>query len=208
MQQDENPHANTPHKSTYRRKNVQEKKNKDMTTDYRDLIKRYFDGISTPEEEERLHHYFVDTPERELSDDLKPLAPLFHFIEEERTALMVLQEIKEEEKLKSAKEVKQGIKIKEEKGVNEKRPFLVRRAGRHRTGRIPAIAAAAAILLAVIMLVTRPEKEPTVTNGSYAWVNGVKITDSATVQKYAEIAFGKVKSDLDIFEAQLKLVLE
>lgn len=151
-----------------------------MTTDIRDLVDRYFEGDTSSEEEKVLRRYFAGD---DLPEDLKPLAPLFRFMEDESAALAVLQE------------------IEREKNAPVRRTPLIWR-------KLRTIAAVAAVLLAAVVLVTRPGKHPSPINGNYAWVDGKQITDPATVQKYAEISFGKIKSDQDMIEEQLSFMLE
>lgn len=157
-----------------------------MTTDIRDLTARYFEGVTSTEEDKQLRRYFAERPVDELPEELKALAPLFRFMDDESTAMTALNEIKKEEiVLPRRKSLK----------VSKSRIFT-------------ATAAAAAVLLIALILVTGPDKDHPTVNGNYAWVNGKKITDPVTVQKYAEISFGNVRSDRNMVEEQLNFVLE
>lgn len=149
-----------------------------MKTDIRNLVDRYFEGNTSVEEEKILHRYFSGDT---LPEDLEMLAPLFRFMADESTARAALNEIEQENK-----------------AAIRRVPLLLKK--------LRTIAAVAAVLLIAVVLVTRPGKSPA--NGNYAWVDGKRITDPATVQKYAETSFGKIKSDRDMVEEQLSFVLE
>ncbi len=148
--------------------------------DIHHLLDRYFEGDTSTAEEEALRRYFS---QEELPEELQEIAPLFRFMDDEVTARAVLKEIEMEANAPA-----------------RRRPRLL--------DTFKAIAAVAAVLLLAVLLETRPAKQPSTQDGSYAWVDGKRITDPATVQKYAEISFDRVKSDQDMMEKQLELVLE
>lgn len=150
-----------------------------MTTDIQHLIDKYFDGESSAEEEKILRRYFT---QEDLPEELKAYAPLFRFLDDEATALAILNEIRSE----------------------EKRPVRRRLLSLRN---LRTIAAVAATLLITVLLLTRPDREPALT-GSYVWVDGKQITDPATVRKYAEASFGKIQPESDIIEDQLRFILE
>lgn len=150
-----------------------------MTTDIQHLIDKYFDGESSAEEEKILHRYFT---QEDLPEELKVYASLFRFLDDEATALAILNEIRSEEKRPA------------------RRRLLSLR-------NLRTIAAVAATLLIAVLLLTRPDRKPALT-GSYVWVDGKQITDPATVQKYAEASFGKIQPESDIIEDQLRFILE
>ena len=150
-----------------------------MTTDIQHLIDKYFDGESSAEEEKILRRYFT---QEDLPEELKVYAPLFRFLDDEATALAILNEIRSEEKRPA------------------RRRLLSLR-------NLRTIAAVAATLLIAVLLLTRPDRKPALT-GSYVWVDGKQITDPATVRKYAEASFGKIQPESDIIEDQLRFILE
>lgn len=150
-----------------------------MTTDIQHLIDKYFDGESSAEEEKILRRYFT---QEDLPEELKVYASLFRFLDDEATALAILNEIRSE----------------------EKRPVRRRLLSLRN---LRTIAAVAATLLITVLLLTRPDREPALT-GSYVWVDGKQITDPATVRKYAEASFGKIQPESDIIEDQLRFILE
>ncbi|NLX66407.1 MAG: hypothetical protein GXZ19_06495 [Bacteroidales bacterium] len=150
-----------------------------MTTDIQHLIDKYFDGESSAEEEKILRRSFT---QEDLPEELKVYASLFHFLDDEATALAILNEIRSEEKRPA------------------RRSLLSLR-------NLRTIAAVAATLLIAVLLLTRPDRKPALT-GSYVWVDGKQITDPATVRKYAEASFGKIQPESDIIEDQLRFILE
>lgn len=150
-----------------------------MTTDIQHLIDKYFDGESSAEEEKILRRYFT---QEDLPEELKVYAPLFRFLDDEATALAILNEIRSEEKRPA------------------RRRLLSLR-------NLRTIAAVAATLLIAVLLLSRPDRKPALT-GSYVWVDGKQITDPATVRKYAEASFGKIQPESDIIEDQLRFILE
>jgi len=150
-----------------------------MTTDIQHLIDKYFDGESSAEEEKILRRYFT---QEDLPEELKVYASLFRFLDDEATALAILNEIRSEEKRPA------------------RRRLLSLR-------NLRTIAAVAATLLIAVLLLTRPDRKPALT-GSYVWVDGKQITDPATVRKYAEASFGKIQPESDIIEDQLRFILE
>ena len=150
-----------------------------MTTDIQHLIDKYFDGESSAEEEKILRRSFT---QEDLPEELKVYASLFHFLDDEATALAILNEIRSEEKRPA------------------RRSLLSLR-------NLRTIAAVAATLLIAVLLLTRPDRKPALTV-SYVWVDGKQITDPATVRKYAEASFGKIQPESDIIEDQLRFILE
>lgn len=150
-----------------------------MKKEIQQLLDHYFEGLTSAEEEKALRRYFA---EEDLPEELKPLIPLFRFMDDEATALAVLNEVRQESN-----------------GSPRRTPFILRR--------LRTVAAVAAVLLMGILLVTRPEKSSP-TNGSYAWVDGKQVTDPVAVQRHAEQSLGRVISDQDLMEEQLNFVLE
>lgn len=150
-----------------------------MTTDIQHLIDKYFDGESSAEEEKILRRSFT---QEDLPEELKVYASLFHFLDDEATALAILNEIRSE----------------------EKRPVRRRLLSLRN---LRTIAAVAATLLIAVLLLSRPDRKPALT-GSYVWVDGKQITDPAIVRKYAEASFGKIQPESDIIEDQLRFILE
>ena len=151
-----------------------------MNTDIRKLIDKYFEGETTAADEQVLRYYFAN---EELPQDLKKLAPLFEFINDESLALSALNEIEKDSKSKVVR-------------VN---PILKN---------IRIIAAIAAVALIAIVMVTNIGKDRTIKTESYAWVDGKQFTDPETIKKYAEKTFANIKTDRDIIDEQLNLILE
>ncbi|WP_298649565.1 hypothetical protein [uncultured Proteiniphilum sp.] len=151
-----------------------------MTTDIRRLLDNYFEGNTSAEEEKTLRRYFAQD---DLPEDMQVVAPIFRFLDDESAAMAVLNEIQRESPI-----------------TTRRKPLLLRK--------LRTIAAVAAALLIAVVLLTRPDKPFPSLNGNYVWVNGKRITDPATVRKYAESSFGKVRSESDIIEDQLRFILE
>lgn len=149
-----------------------------MTTDIRHLLDKYFEGDTSAEEEKRLRHYFA---QGDLPHDLKIYTSIFRFLDDESTALAVINEIQND------------ISI-------PRRPSLIRK--------LRTIAAIAATLLIAILLLKQPDKQTSFLEENYVWVDGKQITDPATVSKYAESSFGKVQPENDIIKDQLRFMLE
>ncbi|MDR2815461.1 MAG: hypothetical protein LBB62_02000 [Proteiniphilum sp.] len=151
-----------------------------MTPDIRSLLDKYFEGNSSAGEEKTLRSYFAQDDQPK---DLQVYTSIFRFLEDESTALAVLNEIQRE----SAVSVR-------------RKPLLLRK---WRT-----IAAVAAVLPVAVLLLVRPDKQSPSLNESYAWVDGQRITNPATVREYAKLSFGKVQPESDIIEDQLRFMLE
>lgn len=151
-----------------------------MTTDIRHLLDKYFEGNSSAEEEKILRRYFTQD---NLPEDLQVYTSIFRFLDDESAALAVLNEIQRES----------AISVR-------RKPLL--------PGKLRTIAAVAAVLLIAVLLLVRPDKQSSSINESYAWVDGQRITDPATVREYAESSFGKVQPESDIIEDQLRFMLE
>lgn len=151
-----------------------------MTSDINSLLDKYYDGETSAEEEKVLRHYFMQD---ELPEEIKIYASLFRFIEDESTALEVLQEIKTESN----------------NPIRRKHFFVTR---------LRSIAAVAAILTVAMLLLYQPISRSTSSKDSYAWVDGTLITDPSMVTKYAETSFGNVEVETDIIEEQLRSILE
>lgn len=151
-----------------------------MNTDIRKLIDKYFEGETTTGEDEVLRDFFAN---EDVPHDLKILAPLFNFMNDESSALRVLREVKDEEKNRA------------------KRKSLLQKNIRY-------ITSIAAVMLIAIVLVIQNGKDKSVDTENYVWVDGNKITDIETVQKYAEISFGNIETDRDLIDEQLSFMLD
>lgn len=151
-----------------------------MTTDIQHLISKYFEGDTSSSEEKYLRDYFVQN--ENLPEELEEYAPLFRFLHDEAEALAILNEIKQESAL-----------------LVPRKSLLWRR--------VSAVAAIAASLLIAVLLLTHPHRSVT-TNGNYVWVDGKQITDPATVRQHAEASFGRVETEDQIIEDQLRLMFE
>lgn len=150
-----------------------------MTTDIRSLLDKYFEGDSSAEEEKVLRRYFAQD---NLPEDLKVYASIFRFIDDEASALAVLNEIRSENGHRTRRRVRSYKNLR-------------------------MIAAVAATLLIVILVLIRPSRQPSL-NGNYVWVDGKQITDPAIVDKYAEASLGRVQPENDLIEDQLRFMLE
>ncbi|MDO5524114.1 MAG: hypothetical protein Q4G48_08750 [Bacteroidia bacterium] len=150
-----------------------------MTTDIYELLKKYFEGETSGEEEKTLRNYFS---QETVSEDLQEIAPIFTFLQDEAAVLSVLDEIR-----------------KEESAIPRKNNRL------HRA--MWTIAALAASLFIGIILLHRSTQTTQFTE-NYAWVNGEKITHPETVRHYAEKSFGNVKTEENILEEQLSFMFE
>lgn len=143
------------------------------------LLDKYFAGETTSDEEKTIRRYFA---ENELSDEMREIAPIFTFLEDEAAALAVLDEVRVE--------ITTPAKRKSMRAV------------------LWTIAAVAASLFIGIILVNIIERNNSALSGNYAWVNGKRITDMETVKKYAELSFEKVKTEENILEEQLSFMFE
>lgn len=150
-----------------------------MTTDIRELLDKYFEGDTSAEEEKMLRSYFAQD---DIPEELKVYTSLFRFLDDEAAALAVLNEIRSKEPIPA-----------------RRKPTILRN--------LRMIAAVAATLLIAILLLIRPDRQPTPSD-NYVWVDGKQITDLKTVSKYAEASFGKVQPESDIIEDQLRSILE
>jgi hypothetical protein len=115
-----------------------------------------------------------------LPEELQAYTALFRFLGDESAALSVLNEIQRESDASA-----------------HGKHILLRK--------LRTIVAVAAVFLIAILLLIRPSSSP---DESYAWVDGQRITDPATVREYAESSFGKVQPENDIIEDQLRFMLE
>ncbi len=140
-------------------------------TNINTLVNKYFEGETSVEEEKILRQYFTA---ENLPHNLQQLAPIFRYMDNEATALSVLQEIHRETRDLSTKS--------------------------NRVHRIIAIitSVAASLLIGILLL-----KMPTQKNQNYTWVNGKRITNSEAIRQYAQESFEKVQSEDDFIENQL-----
>lgn len=151
-----------------------------MKTDIYHLLEKYFEGDTSAEEEKRLHLYFSQD---NLPEDLKVYASLFRFLDDESAALRVLHQVKQESEV-----------------VKRRKPLFLRK--------LWSYAAVAAVLLAAVLLLVRPDKQSHSMGDSYVWVDGKQITNPTAVREYAESAFGKIQPENDLIEDQLRFMLE
>jgi hypothetical protein len=115
-----------------------------------------------------------------VAEDLQPYAALFRYLSDESAALAVLKE------------------------VRQAQPAATRRKPLFFSALRTVAAVAAAVLVAALLL---NHFSPTVYE-SYAFVDGKRITDPATVYRYAESSFCRVQPETDIIAEQLRFVLE
>ncbi len=151
-----------------------------MKTDIRSLIERYFEGETNVTEEKAIRDFFVD---EDIPDDLKSIAPIFRYMEDESVARKALKE----------------IAVEDNRNSRKISPLF-------KTLRV--IAAVAAIALIAILVIRDQDKQDVLVNGNYVWVDGKRITDPEEVMRYAEISFQKIKSDRDLMEEQLNFIFE
>lgn len=150
-----------------------------MNTDIYVLIEKYFDGFTSQEEEESIRRFFAG---ENIADDLKELAPLFLFLQDESDALNALREIREQEAQFSQKKTLRKI--------------------------LWAAGGIAASLLLAGGIFFHHQIESVSQAGSYAWINGTRITDLDVVQKYAEMSLKNVEPDNNTLEKQLNYIFE
>ena len=150
-----------------------------MTTDIHKLLNKYFEGETTSEEEKSLRNYFS---QENTSEDLLEIAPIFTFLEDEATALAVLDEIRKEE-------------------------TTIPRKNKQLRTIIWTITTLVASFFIAILLLQHPGTTTQFVENQ-VWVNGKKITDSDAIRYYAEESFSKVKSEENILEDQLNFMFE
>ena len=150
--------------------------------DINSLLNKYFEGETTVEEESLLRFYFN---QENLPEDLKELAPIFSYLENEEVALKALKEIKDSSPAFTVTKKKKSI-------VN--RSFYIS-------------AVAAASITAVFFLFS-PGKSNSNGNESYAWINGKRITDKEEIKMFAEKSLENVSSNENIFMEQMSAIFE
>ncbi len=150
-----------------------------MTTNIHELVNNYFEGRTTANEEKILRRFFAQD---NIPEDLRELAPIFAFLEDEAQALSVLDEIKREEKKSTAPPKTKRLRVV-----------------------MWTIAALAASFFIGIVLLYRPVNR---FSGNYAWVDGKRITNPEMVRQYAEKSFDRVKTEENILEEQLNFMFE
>ena len=150
-------------------------------TNVRDLLNKYLSGETTREEERRLRNYFR---QEDIPQDLREIAPIFTYLEDEATALAILDEVRRAEK------------------------ETIPSGARHSRHMIWAVAAlAASLFIGIVVLPHRPHSANRHAE-NHVWINGKKITHPETVRHYAEKSFGKVKTEENILEEQLSFMFE
>ena len=144
------------------------------------LLNKYFKGETSLEEERMLSAYFN---QENLPENLKEMAPIFTYIEDERVALEALQEIRNASPTL----------------IRKKKPIL------NRSFYISIVAAASIIALFFLF---SPGKSDSNMSESYAWINGKRITDKEEVKMFAEKSLENVSSDENIFIEQMSAIFE
>lgn len=150
-----------------------------MKTNIHEFVNNYFEGKTTSDEEKTLRRFFA---QGNIPEDLRELAPIFAFLEDEAAALSVLDEIKREEEKSTAPSKTKRLRVV-----------------------MWTIAALAASLFIGIVLLHRPVNQ---FSGNYAWVDGKRITNPEKVRQYAEKSFDKVRTEENILEEQLNFMFE
>ena len=150
-----------------------------MTTDIHSLLDKYFEGKTSGEEEQILRRYFAQD---NLPEELEEFAPIFNFFGNEALAATAINEANRET-------------------VRNAKP-------KSRLGNLWAIAALAASVLIAVLIISHPKGQSSMSKGNFVWVDGKRITEPATVQKYAEASLGKVQPETDLLEEQLSFMLE
>lgn len=151
-----------------------------MKTDIHYLLDKYFEGDTSSDEEKRLRLYFAQD---DLPEELKVYTTFFRFLDDESAALAVLHHVKQENG-----------------GIKQRKTFFLRKMWSY--------VAVAAVLLAAILLLVRPNNQPSSLSENYVWVDGKQITDPVVVSEYAESAFGRIQPENDMIEDQLRFMFE
>ena len=146
------------------------------------LLNKYFKGETSLEEERMLSAYFN---QENLPENLKEMAPIFTYIEDERVALEALEEIK-------------GVSPAPTPTIKRK-PML---------GRSLYISAVAAASIIALFFLFSPGKSDSNGSESYAWINGKRITDKEEVIMFAEKSLENVSSNENIFIEQMSAIFE
>ena len=149
--------------------------------DIESVLNKYFEGETTAEEERQLRAYFY---QENLPDNLKELAPIFTYIEDERIALKALKEITDESS--------HSTKAIEKSWLT--RPLIISLL-------------AAASLISIFFLFS-PGDNNSETGVNYAWINGRRITNQTEIKMFAEKSLENVASSENIFLEQMSSVFE
>lgn len=150
--------------------------------DIDNLLNKYFEGETTFDEESQLGAYFN---QKDLPEHLKELAPIFNYLEDNRVALDVLKEITTAIP-QSAKPLKRKLTLTHS--------FFISTV-------------AAASIIALFFLFSPGHKDPGARE-SYAWINGIRITDTDEIKMFAEKSLENVSSNEDIFLEQMSAIFE
>lgn len=155
-------------------------KHQTLMNNINELIDKYFNGETSLQEETELQNYFNNG---NVLPEHKELVSLFQYMEDERRALSILNEVKAEEEIKTVK--------------TKKRSMII--------GAIISVSAAA--LLGLLFIVQDLNKTNTFAQNS-VWIDGKQITNHNTIKSYANISLNNVKTENDIIEEQLSLIME
>lgn len=147
------------------------------------MLNKYFEGETTHEEEHLLITYFN---QENLPEHLKELRPMFTYLDDERVARDALMQI--------------------EHSVPQSFQPIKRKLILNRSFFISAIVAAS-IIAAFFLFSPNNNSFPEV-HGSYAWINGIHITNKEEVKMIAEKSFENVSSNENIFMEQMNAVFE
>ncbi len=150
--------------------------------DINNLLNKYFEGETTLEDELQLGIYFN---QKDLPDHLKELAPIFNYIKDERVALVAIKEITDA--------LPQSVKP------------LKRKQTLIRSFFISTVAAASIIALFFLF---SPGNKNTGASESYAWINGVQITNKNEIKIFAERSLDNVLSNENLFLEQMSIIFE
>lgn len=165
------------------------------------LLDKYFAGETSRDEEMQLRLYFSVS---DVDDDLKELKPLFSFLDEETSVFEFLQELRNESKDSAINKLKDNIKSK---GVVENN------APGHKQNifllpKVLKVATVAACLLFGVFIFSQYFNVNSEISQNIVWVDGEKINDINVVRVHAETSFSKVKTDDNIIEDQLNMMLK
>lgn len=143
-----------------------------------EIINRYFDGLSSTEDERLLREYLLSS---NVSAEHKYLQPIFEYMADETEAIAVLNEIRDEE----AERREKSRKVKR----------LI----------VSISSVAASLIVGMFLLVGHLNLQK---SKSYVWVDGKKIYDPEVVTKYFENAVDNVTLDNNIIEEQLSAMFD
>lgn len=148
-----------------------------------ELLDKYLEGETSHEEEAQLHNYFNG---KEVKPEHEEMKDIFRYMEDERQALSILNEVIAEEKV-----------VKLHAVDNKKRNRIIS----------AVISVSAAVLLGMLFILQDINTPNTFAQNS-VWIDGKQITNEEAVKSYANISLNNVKTENKVIEEQLSLIME